>query len=280
MAETIDFGKCIHTFNDYSIYLLDDIHKFLKSVKIWKGLRTKNGKYSVDNREVDDKKVNEIYQCILNNTLSPSIMQISEVYDVKERQFFLRCWEGQHRWYALKKYLRDGHINNRYNINHLFVCFVYRNETDESVRIKFRNYNKITPVPIDYDDNLTVNLELKVRRIELTKYLVDYIKGLYPSLQSTSDRPRKPNYNIDNLTFLLNNYIKDNELENKTFSYMKDLISNTNLKLKDFYEEEYKDKPLPASVKKAFDYNCYLFLLDDFTSQITIINESRTMIEV
>ena len=275
MTTTIDFGTCVHEFNEYSIYLLNDIHKFLKSVKIWKGLRTKNGKYSVDNREVDDTKVNEIYECILNNTLSPSIIQISEIYDTKERQFILRCWEGQHRWYALKKYLREGHANRRY-INHLFVCFVYKNETDESVRIKFRNYNKITPVPIDYDDNL----ELKIRRIELTKYLVDYIKGMYPALQSTSDRPRKPNYNIDNLTFTLNNYIKDNELEYKTFAFMKNLISNTNLKLKEFYEEEYKNKSIHVSVKKAFDYNCFLFLLDDFTTQIIIPDESRTIIEV
>ncbi len=282
MTDSINFGKCIHTFNEYSIYLLDDIHKFLKSVKIWKGLRTKNGKYSVDNREVDDNKVNEIYDCILNNTLSPSIMQISEVYDIKERQFILRCWEGQHRWYALKKYLRDGHTHKRYNINHLFVCFIYKNETDESVRIKFRNYNKITPVPIDYDDNLTVDLELKIKRIELTKYLVDYIKGMYPSLQSTSDRPRKPNYNIDNLTFILNNFIKDNEFEYKTFAFMKDLISNTNLKLKDFYEKEYENRTIPTSIKKAFDYNCFLFLLDDFTSQIIIDTneETRTIIEV
>jgi hypothetical protein len=278
MTDNIDFGTCVHTFNDYSIYLLNDIYKFLKNVKIWKGLRTKNGKYSVDNREVDDNKVNEIYECILNNTLSPSIFQISEIYDSKERKFILRCWEGQHRWYALKKYLRDGHANRRYDINHLFVCFVYKNETDDSVRIKFRNYNKITPVPIDYDDNL----ELKIRRIELTKYLVDYIKGMYPTLQSTSDRPRKPNYNIDNLTFTLNNFIKDNELEYKTFSYMKDLISNTNLKLKEFYEDEYEKTKgnKPASVKKAFDYNCFLFLLDDFTSQLIITDESRTIIEV
>ncbi len=279
MADSIDFGTCVHAFNNYSIYLLDDIHKFLKSVKIWKGLRTKNGKYSVDNREVDDNKVNEIYECILNNTLSPSIFQISEIYDTKERQFTLRCWEGQHRWYALKKYLRDGHTNRRYNITHLFVCFVYKNETDETVRTKFRNYNKITPVPIDYDDNL----ELKIRRIELTKYLVDYIKSMYPALQSTSDRPRKPNYNIDNLTFTLNNFIKDNELEYKTFAYMKDLISNTNLKLKDFYQNEYNTeggKSKPVSVKKAFDYNCFLFLLDDFTNQITISDESRIVVEV
>jgi hypothetical protein len=66
MTDTIDFGTCVHTFNDYSIYVLNDIYKFLKNVKIWKGLRTKNGKYSVDNREVDDTKVNEIYECILN----------------------------------------------------------------------------------------------------------------------------------------------------------------------------------------------------------------------
>ena len=48
MTEQIDFGKLIHEFNEYSIYILNDIHKFLKSVKIWKGLRTKNGKYSVE----------------------------------------------------------------------------------------------------------------------------------------------------------------------------------------------------------------------------------------
>jgi hypothetical protein len=277
MTEQIDFGKLIHEFNEYSIYILNDIHKFLKSVKIWKGLRTKNGKYSVDNREVDEKKVNEIYDCIINNTLSPSIIQISEIYDIKERKFILRCWEGQHRWYALKKYLRDGHIKD---INHLFVCFVYKNDTDDNVRIKFRNYNKITPVPIDYDDNLTVNLELKIRRIELTKYLVDYIKGLYPSLQSTSDRPRKPNYNIDNLTFTLNNFIKDYELEYKSFNYMKDLISTTNLTLKDFYENEYTKKTKPLCIKKAFEYNCFLFLLDDFTTQIIINDENRNVVEV
>ncbi len=71
---------------------------------------------------------------------------------------------------------------------------------------------------------------------------------------------------------------------------MKDLISNTNLKLKEFYENEYtsidtsstqpKASYKPPSVKKAFDYNCFLFLLDDFTNQITILEESRVVIEV
>ena len=104
--------------------------------------------------------------------------------------------------------------------------------------------------------------------------------GVSSASLTISDRPRKPNYNIDNLTFTLNNYIKDNELEYKQFAFMKNLISNTNLKLKEFYEEEYKNKSIPVSVKKAFDYNCYLFLLDDFTSQIIIPDESRTIIEV
>ena len=61
---------------------------------------------------------------------------------------------------------------------------------------------------------------------------------------------------------------------------MKNLISNTNLKLKEFYEEEYNEKQQPASIRKAFDYNCFLFLLDDFTNQITILEESRIVIEV
>jgi hypothetical protein len=265
--------EVVYSCTDYEISKITDIKEFLKTVKIWKGLRTRDGKYSVDNREVDENKVNEIYKCILNNTLTPSSLYISEVYDNKDKDFVLRCWEGQHRWYALKKYYLERH--NR-NINNLFFCIVYRNDTDDNIRIKFRNFNKITPVPIDESEDIGA----KINRIELTKGLVDYIKDLYPNLQSTSINPRRPNYNIDNLNRILNDFIKDNNLENMNLKFFQSKIVTHNLKLKEFYTKEYETKIKPTYIKKAFEHNCFLFLLDDFTTSMDVNEENKTFFDV
>ena len=142
--------------------------------------------------------------------------------------------------------------------------------------IKKMNFNKITPVPIDESEDIGA----KINRIELTKGLVDYIKDLYPNLQSTSINPRRPNYNIDNLNRILNDFIKDNNLENMNFSFLQSKIVTHNLKLKEFYSKEYTNKIKPIYIKKAFEHNCFLFLLDDFTTSIDLTEDTKTFFEV
>jgi hypothetical protein len=254
----IDFGQKIYSFDKYDIYCITNVYKFLKDVKIWKGLRTKNGVYSTMNREVNELKVDEIFESIMNDTLAPSVIHISEIYDTNEKKTILRCWEGQHRWHALKKFYRMKHNKN---INHLFTCNIYKNDTDDNIKIKFKNFNKLTPVPVDDDDDT----EIKLKRIELVKYIIDYIKKTWSELQSTSNNPHKPNYNIDNLYNQLNDYIKDYKLENICYQYFENKINEHNEKLKNHYDNKYKNKVPPNYIIKAIQSNCFLFIEKDFT---------------
>jgi hypothetical protein len=257
---SIDFGNKIYSFDNYHVYTITDIYKFLKSVKIWKGLRTKNGIYSIDNREVNEAKVDEIFESMMNLTLVPSVFHISEVNN--NNIINLRCWEGQHRWYALKKYYNLKKTND---ITHLFLCYIYIHkdnmDVDEDIRNKFRNLNKMTPVPIDYDDDS----ETKLKRIELVKNSVKYIKTTYPDLQSTSSNPHKPNYNVDKLFNQLNDYIKENKLENISYEYFIMKINEHNDNLKNHYDNIYKNKIKPNYIIKAYSNNCFLFIERDFT---------------
>ena len=225
-------------------------------------MRTKNGKYSVDNREVNEAKVDEIYESIINNTLVPSIFHISEIND---NGINLRCWEGQHRWYALKKYYNLKKTND---IPHLFLCYIYIYKpginADEDIRNKFRNLNKMTPVPIDYDEDS----DNKLKRIELVKNVVNHIKKTYPSLLSTASNPQRPNYNVDKLYNQLNDYIKENNLENVSYDYFVMKIDEHNDNLKNHYENIYKNKIKPNYVSKAFSNNCLLFIEKDFTMSL------------
>ncbi len=267
LNNNINFGKKLHSFYHglrYDIYTIDNIKDFLETVKIWKGLRTKDGKFSIDNREVDYVKVDEIFESIMDDTLTPSIFEISECYDPKNKKISYRCWEGQHRWYALRKFYTEKH---KKDISHLFTCHIYRNDNDENIKIKFTNRNKFTPVPIDSSFEPIV---IKMKRVELVKNLVDYLKTEYEELRSTSNNPRKPNFNIDKLFTNLNDFIKENKLENVSFEYFQKKIINHNDQLKVFYEDKYKTEVRPLSVKKAFENNAFLFLLDDFTTSLII----------
>jgi hypothetical protein len=267
LDNNITFGKKIHSFTSgliYDIYTIDDIKDFLKTVKIWKGLRTKDGKFSIDNREVDEIKVNEIFESIMNDTLTPSIFEISECYDPKDKKISYKCWEGQHRWYALKKFYLEKHTKN---ISHLFTCHIYKNDNDDNIKVKFTNRNKFTPVPIDSSFEPSI---IKMKRIELVKNLVDYLKNTYSELRSTSNNPRKPNFNVDKLFSNLNEFIKENKLENVSFEYFQKKINNHNDQLKIFYEDKYKTEIRPINVEKTFKNNAFLFLLDDFTTSLIV----------
>ena len=257
-THNINFGQKIYSFDNYDIYTITNIYNFLKSVKIWKGLRTKNGIYSIMNREVNELKVDEIYESILNDNLAPSVLHISEIYDNKENKISLKCWEGQHRWYALKRFCQ---MKYKKDISHLFLCYIYKNDNNDNIKIKFKNFNKLTPVPIDDDEEG----EIKIKRVELVKYIIDYIKNKWDNLQSTSLNPHKPNYNIDKLYNQLNDYIKENKLENVCHQYFEEKLNEHNEALKKHYENFYKDKIKPNYITKAFMHNCFLFVEKDFT---------------
>jgi hypothetical protein len=254
----ITFGQKIYSTPYYELYTIDNIKQFIHNVKIWKG-NEKDG-YSLVNREKDEKKVDEIYKSILDDTLTPSSIYISEIYDESKKKYTLRCWDGQHRWNAIKKYYIDKHIKN---ISHLFVCYVYRNDTNEQIYKKFRNINKFTPVSVPESFE-----PIDAKRIILCKKLVDFIKNDFPHNQSTSINCKKPNYNVDTLYTQLCDYIEEHNYENISFEYFKQRILQYNNILEKFYIKKYENINQPLVFKKALKYKCFLFLLDDFTTSL------------
>lgn len=266
------FGQLICSFPTYDIYTITDIGEFLKTVKIWKGIYTKNGKYSVDNREIDDKRVDEIFDAILRNDLTPSTLYISKIYDEKEKQYNLRCWDGQHRWHAMKRIYNEKH---KIDISELFTCQVYKKDDYEGIHKKFKNINIPTRDLSHIRPSSSESQSRHEKITVVTKELVDFIKKNFSNLQSTALNPRKPNFNCDKLHAMLYAYIDENKLETINEQFLIQKILAHNLKLKAVYDAKYVSKLRPASMIKAIEHNCYLFMLDDFTTSLEIcVNDS------
>ncbi len=264
MALDIRFGDEIKDTSDYAIYQLTNIKYLLHDVKIWKGY-TRNGK-SLYNREKNDTKVDEIYESLLDSSLVvPSFIYISDIYDGDEKKNKLRCWDGQHRWNAIKKFYEENHTKD---ISHMFICIIYKNDTDKKVFERFYNLNKMTPVNIpntEYSES-----ETKAKRIVLSKEIVDMIKEKWPTLISTSQTPRKPNYNVEMITENIRQFIEDNECENMNSLFLMKRIEDVNIKMKKHYDDLFRIKPHTSHYIKARDMNAYIFLLNDFTEHIEL----------
>jgi hypothetical protein len=258
----ISFGNKIteNKQNNYIIYNITNIFNFLHNVKIWKGPSTLNGKFSIYNREKNEAKVNEILKSILENKLAINFIHISEIYDANEKKYILRCWDGQHRWHAIRKYYKEGHP---IDISHMFYCIIYKNDTDEGALDKFINHNMVSPSPLP---DLTSYEPLKLKRIEIVKELIEFIINKFPRAQSLSNRPMKGYYNVNKLYYILYDFIEENNLENKSIKFIKMKIMEHNNKLKDFYNNQ----PRSTNIIRAINNNCFLFLLEDFTTSMDI----------
>jgi hypothetical protein len=276
-STNIIFGTKLYSMNNIDIYTIENIKQFISTVKIWKGTTTSNNKFSLYNREMNIMKVNEIFDSILDNTLTPNIIQISEIYDRNDKKQNLRCWDGQHRWHAIRRFYTEKHNKD---ISHMFICFIYRNDNNDGALEKFINFNKMSPVPIPDINNVITDDYLKIKRIELVKELIDFIIETFPKMQSLANKPQRGNFNVNKLYHILYDYIEEYKLENKNILFLQQKIIDHNNKLKEYFTDKYKLIIKDCNIKKAFENNCYLFLLDDFTTGLGKLNNTSIEQEV
>lgn len=275
MEETkITFGTRIYSTLIFDVYTIENIRNFIHTVKIWRGPSTSNGKFSLYNREKNEMKVNEIFESILDNTLTPNIIHISEIYDRDDKQQQLRCWDGQHRWHAIRKFYIDKHNKD---ISNMFMCFIYKNDNNDGALEKFINHNKLSPAPIPDINPHPEPASDVIKIIEMVKELIEFIISAFPKMQSISNKPKKGNYNVNKLYNILYNFIEEENIIKKNISceYIKQKIIEHNNKLKDFYTDKYKSIIKDANIKRAFENNCFLFLLDDFTTSLNLTEETH-----
>ena len=270
MNTNVRFGNMLYETEDYMIYNVTNIKYLITDVKIWRGYEERG--VSLYNREKNDEKVKEIYESLLDGTIIyPSILYISEIYDRGDRDFKLRCWDGQHRWSAIKKYYQEKHVKD---ITNVFICIIYKNDTNKKVYQKFYNLNQFTPANLftqpptnDSDEEMPLK---DAKRIILTKELVAMIKNTWPTLISTANCPRKPHYNVDNLNDVIYEFIKENNCENMNYMFIMKRIEEANDRLKQFYTTLYITKRITNNYMKAKETNCYLFLTNDFIEHVNL----------
>jgi hypothetical protein len=154
----------------------------------------KNPEIPLCNRDYIDERVNEFYTKIVNynnENRDTTIPYLSMIHTALLNNKLYIC-DGQHRYFALKKFYDETEIN--FEIPYIMkVC----NSKDE-LRNYFKDLNNIFILhEIILDDD----------KIDLLERIKIYMKNKYPDHISKSANPRFPNINIDQLVhYLLNSF--------------------------------------------------------------------------
>ena len=250
-------GNIIEESPSHYLITIKNIEELASNVRIWNGvLKDENG--IVCNRRRNENKINEIYEAIKNKSLASSIISASEFKSKDGLSTRILCWDGQHRYWALRKYYKN--INNNYFGN--IYLLVYRCDTRNQMVKRFKNINKGTSAQAQYSSNIVKNT-------------VDAITGCilkkFPTLDRPSGKPNKPNYNINNVHIDLTNM-----LDNLDKAYINtslihkciDMIDTINMEIKELYENKYVRRVKDRWLINAETVNCFLFLEYDFIDML------------
>ena len=148
----------------------------------------------------------------------------------------LVCFEGNHRRLALKDLDRPITV----------LVDILWDVTDEVVMHEFRRINKSVSVP----DLYVVETESSLK-VEIEEF-VKWFKKEYPSHETASERPQRPNYNRDGLTDQIS------RLQKETGLTMKDLAERLNA-LNAKYSEQSRAKLSAKIVEKCEKTGLWLF---------------------
>jgi hypothetical protein len=148
----------------------------------------------------------------------------------------LVCFEGNHRRLALKDL----------DIPITVLVDILWDKTDEVVMHEFRRINKSVSVP----DLYVVETESSLK-VEIEDF-VKWFKKEYPSHETASERPQRPNYNRDGLTDQIS------RLQKETGLTMKDLAERLNA-LNAKYADQSKAKLSAKILEKCEKTGLWLF---------------------
>lgn len=234
--DNIVFGKTLHYYDDKDEQIfLSKSKQIVDNVSMWHY-----------NRPLDENHINEIADYIEDSGSIDGMIYIAElVKDDNIRQHV--CYDGNHRLKALKI------LSNDYDI----IVNVMWNATEKDIISKYQSLNKSNPISELYYDPINENMTKIKDTIQST---VLYFVNAYPKMLSTSNNPRKPNFNRDKLSDKLLNVIRN---QNR-FDIEASFLLNKLIELNDHYME---NKHLfidinEKVIKKCEKYDCYLFMRD------------------
>ena len=236
-----EFGDIIYSTDDFDIVKITNFRKFIKKVTSWEG-----------NRLVCNSRVYKIKKSFHSNK-NIHCLSISSIKKKNGKKYYL--WDGQHRYEAIKLCCQEyddlSFLKN-------FICYIYKNDSDDDMKKRFINFNQAIPVPDFYISELLGDKkEFNLKK--LTESMIKRLKQEFPSNISTSNSPLKPNYNPDNISNSMYNFLKDNNLENIDEEELWTHIMCCN--------EHYKETLYIKSEQtkaRAKHYNCYLFCSKNF----------------
>lgn len=217
----------LHIISHNEVYALVPISCLDTLVQNWVG-----------NRPPDETRVNDIIKTIHNNTYVESCLYIAEcgVYGQ------LVCYDGIHRMLALLKTQKIKQV----------LCNIVLRCTYDDIKSRFYVLNQSNPVPDLYFDDNMIRHEIED--------CVSRIMKLWPTIFSSSSRPRRPNTNRDRLISSLYEFCKHHEK-----GYTSDMLYDMLILCNDKYKNGKHitiSKYSNQMQKKCISSGCYLFLKD------------------
>ena len=201
----------------------------------------KNPEIPLCNRDYIEERVNEFYENLLKynkEIYNDTIPYINIIHTSLLNNKLYIC-DGQHRYYAYKKFYENQNIN--FKIPYIVkIC-----NTKDELRNYFKDLNNVFILhDIILDDD----------KIDLLERIKVYMKNKYPKHISKSANPHFPNINIDQLVhYLLNSF--------KGYNYI-DIISKMELLNNKIKEECYLSNKdyYDTSMKKNGFFIGFLFI--------------------
>ena len=134
------------------------------------------------NRPEDPNRTLAILKSLQDDTYVDSMLYFAQ--KIGSATFF--CYDGNHRRKALIQ-----HDTDRPVLVHITTV-----KTDAEIKENFMTLNKANPVPEIYLESDTNKLQWTT----LIMSIIVFVCEEWPEFQSNSRRPRRPNFNRDNLT--------------------------------------------------------------------------------
>jgi hypothetical protein len=253
------FNNIFYENDKFFICYIDNIYNFIDNVHTWKY-----------NRTIDMKRIPKIVNAYLQDNIPETPFFISEFKENDKSKY--RIWDGQHRYYAIKKMIKDNTAKQINMINDIIknkiICYVYKNQTEQSTFNLY--YNLHLSVPVAMDKKIP-NIDIYEIIKNTCDYIISKLISEFPEYQKPSKNPRKPNYNIDRVQEKLQSYLlnKQNYLIPRYILWENIYKLNNHLSLTkdDKYEKYFKTN--------KYNNKLYLFIIDDFTEQLNNFEEIK-----
>ena len=220
--------------SDTTYFYFEEFELFLK----------KNPEIPLCNRDYIEERVNEFYNKLLNynNLIGNGTIPYLNIIHTAFLDNKLYICDGQHRYYALKKFYDE------FNINFKFPYMVKICNSKDELRNYFKDLNNVY---------ILHEIILEDDKIDLLERIKIYMKNKYSSHISQSANPRFPNINIDQL---VNYLINSTNIEySNNYTHIIERMELLNSKIKEeckISNKEYYD----ISMKKQGFFIGYLFI--------------------